>query len=80
MFQDVQCEQDLGALAFLLDAVESTLKVQPEADLLQSRPRCWVTVQFGDLVEEKRQTQKGSHIISDCTVFEKHSCIKDKDI
>lgn len=54
MLQDVQSEQDLGALALLLDAVESTLEVQPEADLLQGCPRGWVTVQFGDLVTEKR--------------------------
>lgn len=35
MFQDVQCEQNLGALSLLLDPVEGSFQVQPETDLLQ---------------------------------------------
>lgn len=35
MFEDVQCEQNLRALPLLLDPVEGSLQIQPEADLLQ---------------------------------------------
>ena len=62
VLQDVQSEQDLWTLALLLDAIQGALQVQPEADLLQGRPRGRVTGQFGDLVEEEKngETLKGT--------------------
>lgn len=49
MLEDVQSEQDLGALPLLLNAVEGALQVQPEADLLQGGSRGGVSVQFSHL-------------------------------
>lgn len=49
VFEDVERQQHLGTLSLLLDAVQSSLQVQPEADLLQSRSRRRVSVQFSHL-------------------------------
>lgn len=35
MFEDVQCEQNLGTFPLLLDSVEGSLQIQPETYLLQ---------------------------------------------
>ena len=47
--EDVQCERHLETVALLLDPQQSALQVEPEADLLQRRPRGRVTVQTGHL-------------------------------
>lgn len=49
MLQDVQGEQHLRALSLLLDAIQGSLQIKPEADLLQRRPRSRISVQLGYL-------------------------------
>ena len=49
MFQDVKCQCNVGTLSDVLDPQQGSLEIKPEADLLQSSARRWVTVQFGHL-------------------------------
>lgn len=49
MFEDVQGEQNLRALSLLLNPVQGSLQIEPEANFLQGCARSWVTVKFGHL-------------------------------
>ncbi len=49
LLQNFQSKCDLWTLPLLLDPEQCSLQVQPEADLLESRTRCWISVQSGHL-------------------------------
>ena len=44
VFEYIESEGDLDAVALLLDPQQRPLQVQPEADLLQSGARCGISV------------------------------------
>ena len=60
--EHIKSEVDLWTVSFTLDAIESILKIEPKADLLQSRPTGGIALKTSHLQCTDRQTDRQTDI------------------
>ena len=57
--EHVQGQGHLRAVPLLVDLIQSVLQVEPEASLLESRPRGGITLESGHLRGGERERERG---------------------
>ena len=60
--EHIKSKVDLWTVSFPLDAIESILKIEPKADLLQSRPTGGIALETSHLQCTDRQTNSHYNI------------------